>query len=247
MRPIATVAILIATTFLLSAADQVDPRFEKWRESSHQIFATHHLIAYVRLTHIDRKGAPFEFRYDRYPDGPERAQRPDGAALARKKGQKWLESDDWGETGDPVDPSVAKQTEGMISYVDLPLKDKGESRDKSQGAVVVRVIDQRKTKDGDEEIVFERGREHQNANLNYPKYTFFRYKDAQPDDVFLSEFSGPVYDSGGGKVQLDVRYEYMIAVKMDKTNVNIITPTPSSSASPRSIAVGQPFSRQQVS
>jgi len=233
MRPIATVAILIAMTFLLSAADQVDPRFEKWRESSHQIFATHHLIAYVRLAHIDRKGAPFEFRYDRYPDGPERAQRPDGAALARKKGQKWLESDDWGETGDPVDPSVAKQTEGMISYVDLPLKDKGESRDKSQGAVVVRVIDQRKTKDGDEEIVFERGREHQNANLNYPKYTFFRYKDAQPDDVFLSEFSGPVYDSGGGKVQLDVRYEYMIAVKMDKTNVNIITPTPSSSASPR--------------
>src|SRR5260370_32150330 len=75
MRPIATVAILIATTFLLSAADQVDPRFEKWRESSHQIFATHHLIAYVRLAHIDRKGAPFEFRYDRYPDGPERAQR----------------------------------------------------------------------------------------------------------------------------------------------------------------------------
>jgi hypothetical protein len=192
---------------LLSAADQVDPRFEKWRESSRQIFATHHLIAYVRLAHIDRKGAPFEFRYDRYPD--------------------------WGETGDPVDPSVAKQTEGMISYVDLPLKDKGESRDKSQGAVVVRVIDQRKTKDGDEEIVFERGREHQNANLNYPKYTFFRYKDAQPDDVFLSEFSGPVYDSGGGKVQLDVRYEYMIAIKMDKTNVNIITPTPSSSASPR--------------
>jgi hypothetical protein len=77
------------------------------------------------------------------------------------------------------------------------------------------------------------GREHQNANLNYPNYTFFRYKDAQPDDVFLSEFSGPVYDSGGGKVQLNVRYEYMIAVKMDKTNVNIITPTPSSSASPR--------------
>src|SRR6266481_7799663 len=161
MRPIATVAILIATTFLLSAADQVDPRFEKWRESSHQIFATHHLIAYVRLAHIDRKGAPFEFRDDRDRDGPERAQRPDGAALALKKGQKWLESDDWGETGDPVDPSVAKQTEGMISYVDIPLSNKHESRDKSQGADVVRVVDQRTTKEGNEEIVFESGREHQ--------------------------------------------------------------------------------------
>jgi hypothetical protein len=96
---------------------------------------------------------------------------------------------------------------------------------------MVRVVDQRTTKEGNEEIVFEQGREHPNANLNYPKYTFFRYKDAQPDDVFLSEFSGPVYDSGGGKVQLDVRYEFMIAVKMD--NVKIITPPPSSSASPR--------------
>ena len=192
-----------------------------------KFFASHHLIAYVKLAHIDRKGPPFEFRYDRYPDGHERIQKPDGDALARKKDGKWRVSDDWGETGEAVDPSVAKQTEGMISYVDLPLKDKGESRDKSQGAVVVRVIDQRTTKEGNEEIVFERGRERQNANLNYPKYTFFRYKDAQPDDVFLSEFSGPIYDSGGGKVQLDVRYEYMIAVKMDKTNVNIITPTPS--------------------
>jgi hypothetical protein len=82
--------------------------------------------------------------------------------------------------------------------------------------VVVRVVDQRKTKEGDEEIVFEQGREHQNPDLNYPKYTFFRYKDADPDDVVLSEFSGPVYDSGGGKVQLDVRYDYMVSVKMEE-------------------------------
>jgi hypothetical protein len=226
-RAIAALILLAGLSAL--AADQTDPRFGKWMETSRQIFASHHLIAYIRLAHIDRKGPPFEFRYDRYPDGLERVQRPDGAALARKKGQKWRESADWAETGDPVDPSVAKQTEIMTSYVDLPLKDKGESRDKSQGAVVLRVIDQRTTKEGNEEIIFERGREHQNANLNYPKYTFFRYKDAQPDDVFLSAYSGPVYDSGGGKVQLDVRYEFMVAVKMDETNVKIITPTPSPS------------------
>jgi hypothetical protein len=213
---------------MLFAGDQSDPRFEKWMESSSKIFASHHLIAYVRLAHIGRKGGELEFRYDRYPDKVERVQRPDGAALARKKDKKWVESDDWGETGEPVDPEVAKQTEVLVSYVDLPLKSKGESRDKSQGAVVVRVIDQRTTKEGNEEIVFEQGREHQTQG-NYPKFTFFRFKGAYPDDVALSEFSGPVYDSGGGKVQLDVRYDYMIAVKMDKTNVNIITPTPSPS------------------
>ncbi|HWY41694.1 MAG TPA: hypothetical protein VNX27_12960 [Chthoniobacterales bacterium] len=220
MRP-ALIVLLLAAVSLL-AAEQNDPRFEKWLDQSRKVFATHHLIAYVKLAHIDRKGPPFEFRYDRYPEGIERVQRPDGAALARKKGKKWLVSDDWGETGDGVDADVAKQTEGMISYVDLPLKSKGESRDKSQGAVVVRVVDQHMTKEGDEEIVFEQGREHQNADLNYPRFTFFRFKGADSDDVHLSEFSGPVYDAGGGKVQLDVRYDYMIEVKMD-----VVTPTPS--------------------
>jgi hypothetical protein len=218
------IALLLLAALSIFAADQSDPRYEKWLDQSRKIFESHHLIAYVRLAHIDSKGAPFEFRYDRYPEGIERVQKPDGASLARQKGKKWLVSDDWGETGETIDQSVAKQTEAMIGYVDLPLKDKHESRDKSQGADVIRVHEQ-KTKEGDDEIVFERGREHQNANLNYPKYTFFRYKDAQPDDVILSEFSGPIYDSGGGKVQLDVRYDIMIAVKTD--NVKIVTPTPS--------------------
>lgn len=224
-------AFLLLAGLSALAVDQIDPRLEKWLEKSRKIFETHHLIAYVRLAHIDKKGAPFEFRYDRYPDGPERVQRPDGMALARKKGGKWLVSDDWGETGDEVDPSVAKQTEAMIGYVDIPLQNKHESRDKIQGGDVVRVIDQRKTEQGNEEIVFERGREHQNKSFNYPKLTFFRYKDAQPDDVFLSEFSGPVYTTGRDKVQVNVRYEFMIAVKMDETNVKIVTPPPS--ATPR--------------
>src|SRR5207302_6512493 len=95
-----------------------------------KFFASHHLIAYVKLAHIDRKGPPFEFRYDRYPDGHERIQKPDGDALARKKDGKWRVSDDWGETGEAVDPSVAKQTEGMISYAVLCLKKKNERSDK---------------------------------------------------------------------------------------------------------------------
>src|SRR6266404_2887865 len=224
MRPIATISTLIASTFLLSAADQSDPRFEKWLDQSRQIFASHHLIAYVRLAHIDRNGPPFEFRYDRYPNGPERVQKLDGAALARKKGGPWRISDDWGETGDPVDPSVAKQTKGMIAYVDIPLSNKHESRDKSQGADVVRVVDQRTTKEGDHEIIFERGREHQKPGMNYPRLTFFRYKDAKPDDVILGNYSGPIYTTSGDVVQLDVRYEYLVAVKTDK--IEIVTPPP---------------------
>ncbi|HJX98466.1 MAG TPA: hypothetical protein VJ281_06280 [Chthoniobacterales bacterium] len=223
------VGLLLLVTFSIFAADQSDPRLEKWLEQSRKVFQAHHLIAYVRLAHIDKKGPPFEFRYDRYPEGIERVQKPDGAALAHKKGKKWMVSDDWGETGEEVDPSVAKQTEAMIGYVDIPLSGKHESKDKSQGADVVRVVNQRKTDEGNEEIVFERGREHQKPDGNYPRLTFFRYKDAPPDDVILTNYSGPVYDVGGGKVQLDVRYEYMVAVKMDESNVKIITPPPSPS------------------
>ena len=87
-------AFLLLAGLSALAVDQIDPRLEKWLEKSRKIFETHHLIAYVRLAHIDKKGAPSEFRYDRYPDGPERVQRPDGMALARKKGGKWLVSDD---------------------------------------------------------------------------------------------------------------------------------------------------------
>ena len=87
------------------------------------------------------------------------------------------------------------------------------------------MIDQHTDKEGDEELVFETGREHQ-TNVNYPTYTFLRYKNADPDDAVLYKFSGPIYSQDGTKVQLDARYGYLIAVKM---NVNVVTPPPTSS------------------
>jgi len=113
----------------------------------------------------------------------------------------------------------------LAGYAVIPIQSKGDSRDKSQGATVVRLIDQRTDKEGDEELVFETGREHQ-TNVNYPKYTFLRYKNADPDDAVLYKFSGPIYSQDGTKVQLDARYGYLIAVKM---NVNVVTPPPTSS------------------
>ena len=200
MRPI-LISLVLFTAFSLFGADQSDPRFAKCLNRSQNIYATHHMIAYVRLAHLDGKGdrsGEAEFRYDRYPDKIERISRND-VSFVRKKGKKWIQSDDWGETGEPAEPEALKLIQVVISYADLPLRTKGESRDRSQGAVVVRVVDQRKTKEGNEEIVFEQGREHQKPDLNYPNYTFFRYKDADPDDVVLSEFSGPVYESGGNQ------------------------------------------------
>jgi hypothetical protein len=79
MRPI-LISFVLLTTFSLFAADQSDPRFEKWMNRSQKIYASHHMIAYVRLAHLDNKGhrsGEAEFRYDRYPDKIERISRND--------------------------------------------------------------------------------------------------------------------------------------------------------------------------
>lgn len=232
MRPIATISILIAATFSLFAADQSDQRFEKWMERSRKIYEANHMVVDLRLSSYDNKLPPAECHYDRYPGKVERVRLPTGGSFARKTAGKWLQSEDWGESGKPVKPDRSNMLNVFASYVDIPLRSKSESRDMSQRATIVRLIDQHTTDEGDEELVFEMGREHQ-TGVNYPKYTFLRYKNADPDDAVLYKFSGPVYSAGGSKVQLDARYGYLVAVKMDKTNVNIITPTPSPSASPR--------------
>ena len=194
-------------------------------DRSRKIFETNHMVVDLQLSSYDNKIPPAECHYDRYPGKVERIRLPDGGTFARKEGGKWLESEDWGESGKPVKSARSNQLNVFAGYAVIPLKSKGESRDKSQGATVVRLIDQHTEKEGDEELVFETGREHQ-TNVNYPTYTFLRYKNADPDDAVLYKFSGLIYSQSGTKVQLDARYGYLIAVKMD---VNVVTPSPASS------------------
>lgn len=222
MKPIATISILIAALSLLSA-DQTDPRFEKLMEQSRKVYETNHMVVDLRLATYDNSIPPAECHYDRYPGKVERIRLPKGGTFARKAGGKWLASEDWGETGKPVKGDRVNMLNVFASYVDIPLESKGEGHDKSQGATVVRLKEQHPTDEGDEELVFEMGREHQ-TNVNYPTYTFLRYKNAQPDDAVLYKFSGPVYSGDGNRVQFDARYGYLVAVKID--NVNVVTPPP---------------------
>jgi hypothetical protein len=181
------------------------------------------MIAYAKLESLEGKPHSEECRYDRYPGKVERIQLPSGLSYARKKGKKWIESEDWGESGKPLKKEQLAQLNDWVAWVDIPLrKETPETRDKSQGAIVVRLVDQTTTPDGDEEFVFEQGRENQ-TGVNYPRSTFLKYKNSKPEDAILYKFSGPVY-TAGGKVQLNVQYGLMIAVKME-----IVTPTPSTS------------------
>jgi hypothetical protein len=198
-----------------------DPRFAQWMENSRAAFAKNHLIAYVTLEPLGEKSGSTECRYDRYPGKVERIQLSNGVSYARKQGKKWIESEDWGESGKPVKKERVAQLDDLVFYVDLPVgTEKPEARDKTQGGIVVRLVDQTTTSDGDEEFVFEQGRENQ-TGLNYPRYTFLKYKIS--GDAILYKFSGPIY-TRDGKAELNVQYGLMIAVQME-----MVTPTPSAS------------------
>jgi hypothetical protein len=208
---------------LILGTGQDDSRFAQWMENSRLAFANNHMIACVRLESLEGKPRSAECRYDRYPGKVERIQLPMGVSYARKKGKKWIESDDWGQSGEPAEKERVAQLDDLVIYVDIPLRNKRpETRDESQGAIVVRLVDQTTTPDGDEEFVFEQGREKQ-IGVNYPKFTFLKYKNSKLEDAILYKFSGPIY-TRDSRVQLNVQYGLMIAVKME-----IVTPTPSAS------------------
>ncbi|HST29332.1 MAG TPA: hypothetical protein VLK27_00665 [Chthoniobacterales bacterium] len=226
--PIAVSALLFTSCFAFSQ-NQSDSRFEKLMEQSRKVYETNHMVVDLRLSTYDSSIPPAECHYDRYPGKVERIKLPKGGTFARKQGGKWKQSEDWGETGKPVKADRMNMLNVFASYVDIPLKSKGESHDKSQGATVVRMVDQHKDDEGNDELVFEMGREHQ-TGVHYPTYTFLRYKNAEPDDAVLYKFSGPIYSGDGKRVQFDARYGYLVAV-----NMTVVTPTPGAadqSASP---------------
>ena len=222
--PIAVFVLVIASSVAFSQ-EQSDPRFEKLMEQSRKVYENNHMVVDLRLSTYDDSIPPAECHYDRYSGKVERIKLAKGGTFARKQGGKWVQSEDWGETGKPAKADTVNMLNVFASYVDIPLKATAESRDKSQGATIVRLKDQHSTEEGDEELVYEMGREHQ-TNANYPTYTFLRYKNQQPDDAVLYKFSGPIYSGGGQRVQLDARYGYLVAVKM---NVVETTPAPENS------------------
>jgi hypothetical protein len=230
--PVAISVLLSSFSFAYSQ-EQSDPRFEKLMEQSRKVYQSNHMVVDLRLSTYDNSIPAAECHYDRYPGKVERIRLPKGETFARKAGGKWVQSEDWGETGKPVKGDRVNMLNVFASYVDIALQSKGESHDKNQGATIVRLKDQHTTEEGDEELIFEMGREHQ-TNANYPTYTFLRYKNAQPDDAVLYKFSGPVYSRDGSRVQFDARYGYLVAVQM-----NMATPA---SASENSTGQSENFS-----
>src|SRR6201987_2470038 len=119
-------SLVVLFAFSLSGAEESEARFEKLMDRSQKIFETNHMVVDIRLSSYDNKTPPAECHYDRYFGKVERIRLSDGATFARKEGGKWLESDDWGESGKPVKSSLSKELNVLGGYAVFPLTSKGE-------------------------------------------------------------------------------------------------------------------------
>src|SRR5204862_5552459 len=79
-------------------------------------------VHFVAIANLDfGSSGKVQFKYDRYPNGgPERIQADDGE-FARKNGKTWLRSNDWRETGKPVDAQTSNRLNNRISLIDARL------------------------------------------------------------------------------------------------------------------------------
>src|SRR5213592_1174719 len=195
---------------------------------SRDFYSKVHLVAIANLS-LGSAGT-VEFKYDRYPNGgPERIQCGDGE-FARKNGKSWLKSNDWGDTGKPVDAQTAKRLNNWVGLIEARLNGEPSSKDPSEGATVMKFIG--KEDQGErEEFVFEESKEKPKAKSN-PHISFGRFKNAKDQPVLLSEFSGPMR-LGGHEAQVKISFSHLIAVNIqDITEKSPPPPSPAAGSSP---------------
>jgi len=188
---------------------------------SRDFYSKVHLVAIANLS-LGSAGTA-EFKYDRYPNGgPERIQRGDDE-FARKNGNTWLKSNDWGETGKPVDAQTSKRLNNWVSLIQARLNGEPASNDPSEGATVMKFIG--KEDQGErEEFVFEESKEKPKSK-SYPHVSFGRYKSDKEGPVLLTEFSGPMR-LGGHEAQVKISFSHLVSV-----NIQDVTEKSASSAS----------------
>src|SRR6266478_4286744 len=174
-------------------------------------------VHFVAIANLDfGAGGTVQFKYDRYPNsGPERIQADDGE-FARKNGKTWLKSNDWGETGKPVDAQTSKRLNNWVGLIEARLNGEPASNDPSEGATVLKFIG--KEDQGErEEFVFEESKEKPKSK-SYPHVSFGRYKNDKEGPVLLSEFSGPMR-LGGHEAQVKISFSHLVAVNVQETRM----------------------------
>ncbi len=204
--PIA-VAVLISTLGVLRSEDAKSGTEN--RNYSRDVYSKVHLVAIATLTFA--APPPAEFKYDRYPNGgAERIQSGDGEEYARKDGKTWLKSNDWGETGQPVEAQTSQRLNNWISVIDSRLN----------SAASLKFVEKRSDGERDEFVFAEANK----GKGKSPQWSFGKYKNATDDKPpILDHFSGSM-PLGSHDANVDIKFSYLVAV-----NVTEVKPSASPS------------------
>ncbi|QIF02648.1 hypothetical protein [Roseimicrobium sp. ORNL1] len=200
-------ATLLASPFSVGAGEEYHGDFVAGAlKYSRDLAAQHHLVAHVSIT--TPEGKALKFQYDQYPE-VERIKVDDELAFAKKRGGKWIMSNDWGKTGKNLDAEEALDYDTLASFVHAPLNSVTEVRDASQGGTFMRLLNH-SHEDGRERFVFEKSREQPKSDHVYPCFLFERYKNSEIAQPLLSGFKGPLY-TGDRILMVSISYEYRVA------------------------------------
>src|SRR4029453_9697806 len=145
---------------------------------------------------------PQSFAYDRYPDGGPERIRCDEGTFARRHGKPWLKSQDWGETGRPVDKQTARKLDAWVKLVEASL---------SFAPSEVKLVDKSEAY-GSAQWTFEARTENQKGfRLEFAKAPY----DKNPN-ALLHDFEGSLrLDSGNPSRGERVKFSfgYLISVQ----------------------------------
>ena len=219
------VGIIAISLFVVTTLQAQDAKFAADNlKYSRDFYSKVHLVAIVNLSLGVEDTS--QFKYDRYPaGGPERIQCGEGE-FARKDGRIWLKSNDWGETGKPVDAVTAQRLNNWVGLIQARLNGEPASSDPSEGAMVMKFIG--KEDQGErEEFVFEESKEKPKAK-SYPHISFGRFKNVKDQQVLLSEFSGPMR-LGARDAKVKISFSHLIAVNIQ--DVTEKSPSPATATS----------------
>ncbi len=188
---------------------------------SREAYAKVHLVA---ITTLDFGGGNVtRFKYDRYPkSGPERVQAGDGE-FARSKGRGWLASNDWGETGKPVDAATAGRLKNWVGLIDGKLN-----------AEPALEFVETKNEGEREQFIYKEAKPQAG---DATRFTFGKYKGEKSETPpLLSEISGPMH-LGARVATVTVQFSYLVAVNLVETkdeSAPVKTPAPSADTAGKS-------------
>ncbi len=183
---------------------------------SRDFYSKVHLVA---IANIEFPSGAVDFQYDRYPGGPERIKSGEGSDFARKDGKTWLRSDDWGETGKPVDPQIANRLNNWVGLIESRL---------NADPTPMKFL--KKESDGDrEELVYEELKAKAKSSAN-AQITFDRYKNSTDNQVLLARYTGTMH-LGQQDAKVDIKFSHLVAVNATITGLPSASPAPSDKSS----------------